>query len=218
MVHRIPPDDVVAQAIDDCLIRIPRMRSLAELCRTVNADLGYIDPLYRVGPERVRRIGIEAGIVNLEISYAASDSDIGRDCPVCRYPLTSVRNRTLDGGTVEMSRSCGRCGYSAKGGETRPARYEITRRARMDSGTRASKLREAQALLLRAADLMDGALRMSGVESRSGNDSRTVRRIAADPSYGGSLRNLALDIERLERNPVWTEPLTSPKHAYDDEI
>ena len=195
MTYRIPRDEQVARAIDDCLVRTPRMHSQQELCDAVSAELAFTDPLYRVGPERVRRIGIESGIISIEIRYASADKDVGELCPVCGSELFAVRNRTLDGGTVEMSRNCRRCGYAAKGTETRPARY-------------------AQTLLMRAADLMDGALRMSGVESRSGKDSKTVRRIASDPNYGGSLRNLALDIERLEKDPVWTQPLTSPKNLY----
>lgn len=215
MAYRIPNDDEVARSIDDCLARCPRMRSQRELCDAVASDLVYRDPLYRVSPERIRRIGIERGIITLEISYAASDRRVGDVCPVCGNPMTSVRNRTLDGGTVEMSKSCRRCGYVAKGSETRPARYEIARRAKVDQDTRIGMLREAQVLLLRAADLMDGALRMSGLESRSGDDSKTIRRIAGDPAYGGSLRNLALDLERLEDDPLWTRPLDSPKRMFD---
>ncbi len=84
----------------------------------------------------------------------------------------------------------------------------------MDRIERARMLREAERLLNEAADIMDSALRMSGVEQRSGDDSDTVRRIASDPSYGGSLRNLALDLERLEDDPLWTQPLTSPKNLF----
>ncbi len=216
MAYRIPSDDVVAAAIDDCLARTPHMRSQRELWEAVSAELRYIDPMFRIGGERVRRIGLERGIIALEISYAASEHEIGDRCPVCGNEMYSIRNRTLDGGMVEMSRGCRLCSYVAKGTETRPARYEITRRMRVDSGTRVNMLREAQTLLIRAADLMDGALRMSGLESRSNGDSKKIRRIASDPAYGGSLRNLALDIERLEKDPVWTQPLTSPKNLYND--
>lgn len=217
MSYKIPPDDVVARALDDCLVKSPRMRSQRELCDAVRAELAYIDPDYRIGGERIRRIGIEKGIIGLDISYAANDRAIGDDCPVCGNRLTSVRNRTLDGDTVELSRSCRLCGYIAKGTDTRPARYGVYRKERVDSTTRASMLREAEGLLLRAADLMDGALRMSGLASRSGTDSATIRRIASDPSYGGSLRNIALDIERLEKDPVWTQPLTSPKNMFPND-
>ncbi len=216
MAYKIPSDDVVAAAIDDCLVRTPRMRSQRELWEAVSAELRYIDPQFRIGAERIRRIGVEKGIINLEISYAATDRDVGDVCPVCGNIMYSVHNRTLEGGIVEMSKGCRSCSFVAKGSETRPARYEITRRARVDSGTRVNMLREAQALLLRAADLMDGALRMSGMESRSNGDSKKIRRIASDPSYGGSLRNIALDIERLEKDPVWTQPLTSPKNLYNN--
>ncbi len=59
---------------------------------------------------------------------------------------------------------------------------------------------------------MDAALRMSGLEKRSGDDSETVRRIASSDVYGGSLRNLARDLEYgSAEQPCWTQPLTSPK-------
>jgi hypothetical protein len=81
---------------------------------------------------------------------------------------------------------------------------------------RIEDLRRAEKLLNEAADLMDDALRMSGMESRSGDDSDTVRRIASDPDYAGSLRNIILDLEYRDREqPVWTQPLTSPKHQFE---
>ena len=81
---------------------------------------------------------------------------------------------------------------------------------------RAEKLLKAEELLNEAADLMDEALRMSGLESRSGNDSETIRRIASDKDYAGSLHNIAKDLQyQSEEQPVWTQPLTSPKHQFD---
>ena len=83
---------------------------------------------------------------------------------------------------------------------------------------RTDKLRKAEQLLNEAADLMDDALRMSGMESRSGNDSDTIRRIASDNDYAGSLRNIIMDLEyQGKEQPVWTQPLTSPKHQFDQE-
>ncbi|MBP5203781.1 MAG: hypothetical protein J6Z16_04035 [Candidatus Methanomethylophilaceae archaeon] len=83
----------------------------------------------------------------------------------------------------------------------------------MDPGERAAALRRAESLLNEAAGLMDAALHMSGLEGRSGDDSETIRRIASSDSYGGSLRNLARDLEyESAEQPVWTQPLTSPKN------
>ncbi len=63
---------------------------------------------------------------------------------------------------------------------------------------------------------MDDALKMSGMESRSGNDSDTIRRIASDRDYAGSLHNIANDLEyQSKEQPVWTQPLTSHKHQFD---
>jgi len=81
---------------------------------------------------------------------------------------------------------------------------------------RAEKLLKAEQLLNEAADLMDEALKMSGMESRSGNDSENIRRIASDRDYAGSLHNIAMDIQYLsEEQPVWTQPLTSPKNQFE---
>lgn len=76
-------------------------------------------------------------------------------------------------------------------------------------------LREAERLLNEAADMMDRALRMSGLEARAEGRSEMMRRMASDGGDDGSLRNLALDMERLEDDPVWTQPLVSPKHLFD---
>ena len=81
---------------------------------------------------------------------------------------------------------------------------------------RTEKLRRAEELLNEAADLMDEALRMSGMEGRSGNDSETIRRIASGDDYSGSLRNIRKDMEYAKKEqPVWTQPLTSPKHMFE---
>ena len=85
----------------------------------------------------------------------------------------------------------------------------------MDRIERAEKLREAERMLNDAADMMDEALRMSGIEQRAGDASTRIRTIASDPNNGGSLHNLALDLERLEDDPGWTQPLVSPKNLFD---
>ena len=92
-------------------------------------------------------------------------------------------------------------------GTSSPGRIEMDR---------SEKLLKAELLLNEAADLMDEALKMSGMESRSGNDSDTIRRIASDRDYAGSLHNIAKDMQyQSEEQPVWTQPLTSPKNQFD---
>jgi len=81
---------------------------------------------------------------------------------------------------------------------------------------RIEDLKRAERLLNEAADLMDGALRMSGMESRSSGDSDTIRRIASDGNYAGSLHNIIRDLEyESTEQPVWTQPLTSPKNQFN---
>ncbi len=129
MSYRIPKDDDIAKAIDNCLTRSPRVRSLTVLSDLVTTELMCVDESYRVGGERIRRVGVERGLFDLEIRYAHTDgSPSFTRCPVCRGELRSVRNMTLDGDTVELSRECRKCGYSASSGAFRPARYIIVKR------------------------------------------------------------------------------------------
>lgn len=87
-----------------------------------------------------------------------------------------------------------------------------------DRRERAERLRKAERLLNEAADIIDEALRMSGLEQRFRDRTAEIRAIASDPCDGGSLRNLALDIERLEDDPGWTQPLVSPKNLFDGKL
>ena len=104
------------------------MRSQRELCDAVSAELMCLDTDYRIGPERIRRIGISRQLFKLEIRYADRGRPAGKWCPVCGSILLSVRNRTLEGKTVELMRRCKVCGYAAKGNSSKPARYSIERR------------------------------------------------------------------------------------------
>ncbi len=129
MSYRIPKDYEVAKAIDNCLSRSPRVRSQNVLYELVLTELMCVDENFRVSNDRIRRIGLERGLFDLEIRYAHTNGTVPyTKCPVCRGKLESVRNRTLDWKTVELCRTCKRCGYSAKSDACRPARYIITRR------------------------------------------------------------------------------------------
>lgn len=128
MLYRIPSEDDVAKAIENVLVRTPHIRSQRALCEAVSAELMCQDTDYRIGAERIRRIGISRQLFSLDISYAEAGRPAGKWCPVCGSILLSVRNRTLDGDTVELLRKCKVCGYAAKGNKSKPARYGIERR------------------------------------------------------------------------------------------
>ncbi len=134
MSYRIPSEDEVAKAIENVLVRTPHLHSQKELCESVSAELMCMDTDYRIGAERIRRVGISRQLFKLEISYADRGKPAGKWCPVCGSILLSVRNRTLDGKTVELKRRCKVCGYSAQGSTSVPARYSFDRRVRHGQG------------------------------------------------------------------------------------
>lgn len=216
MSYRIPAEKDVVRAIENCLARTPHMKSQTELCNAVSAELACIDPDYRIGAERIRRIGVTHGLFSLEIRYARTSRKSEYDCcPVCGGSLTSVKNRTIEGGTVDLTRKCRNCGYSVRGNTTRPARYTINRRLRADSEGRILQLRRAQELMMEAARIIDDAMHMSGMEPRTGKVSEALRDMAYGQKDGGSLSNVIADLEYMsEEQPCWTQPLVSPKNQF----
>ena len=86
----------------------------------------------------------------------------------------------------------------------------------MNGEERIQALKEAMRLLEEAADIIDGALRMSEMEHRCKGDSDEIRRIASSEEYGGSLANIIRDLEYGgKEQPCWTQPLVSPKNLFD---
>lgn len=85
----------------------------------------------------------------------------------------------------------------------------------MDRSERAVELRRAEAMLNEAADIIDRALHMSGFERRGAECSDSIREIASGRD-GRSVRNISLDMETLEKDPLWTRPLDSPKRQFDE--
>ena len=129
MSYRIPRDAEIVKAIENVLVRNPHIRSQSELTRLVSEELFFMDQEYRVSGNRIRKVGIRNKLFTLDIRYARSDrrNDSGK-CPVCGNDLESVRNRTLEGGTVELMKTCKVCGYAGRADAEKPARYIIERR------------------------------------------------------------------------------------------
>ncbi|MFA6799948.1 MAG: hypothetical protein WCR37_02935 [Candidatus Methanomethylophilaceae archaeon] len=129
MAYKIPDEESVADSVLIVMHKNPQVRSQAELAFLVRKQLSRIDPDYRVSGERIRRIGINRGIIGVAIDYNASGiSRVREFCPVCRNPMVPIKNRTLDGGIVEMRRKCSICPYALGSNPTVPGRYYFTKR------------------------------------------------------------------------------------------
>lgn len=137
MAYRIPGEQQVADAIANVMVRQPHIRSQKEFVMLVSTELMCIDQDYRISAARMRRIGIKRRLITVSISYAHDERGLsGYICPVCSEELSSVMNRTLDGGSIEMKRICRHCGYKADPGSSRPCRYVIDRRTKRWTASR----------------------------------------------------------------------------------
>lgn len=88
----------------------------------------------------------------------------------------------------------------------------------MDNSKRISELERAERLILDAADIVESALHMSGMEGRFGDIPSELRSLASSYSRD-SVRNAARELEYLdEEQPGWTRPLASVKNVNRKDI
>lgn len=129
MAYKIPRENDVADALLIVMHKNPQVRSQRELTGLVKKQLTLHDDEYRISGERIRRIGLNKGIIRVSIDYNRIDSGVLPDiCPVCRNPMISVKNRTLDGGVIEVRRKCDLCKFTTGPDPAVPGRYHFTKR------------------------------------------------------------------------------------------
>ena len=129
MTYRIPREAEIVKAIENVLVRNPHIRSQSELTSLVADELFFMDQEYKVSGNRIRKVGLKHKLFRIDIRYARTDRrNVSGRCPVCGSELESIKNRTLEGGTVELMKTCKLCGYAGRADAERPARYVIDRR------------------------------------------------------------------------------------------
>jgi hypothetical protein len=129
MAYKIPRENDVADALLIVMHKNPQVRSQRELVGLVGTQLSRLDEDYRISGERIRRIGLNKGIIRVNIEYStAKDKELPEICPVCRNQMVSVKNRTLDGGIIEVRRRCDLCKFTTGPESVVPGRYHFTKR------------------------------------------------------------------------------------------
>lgn len=131
MSYKRPSNEKLDEALVNVLLRCQVIESQNELVRQVIKELEKDGETYRVSGNRVRRYALENGMISLEIDYRSTKNrNVPDTCPVCGTDLTSIRNTTLEGGTIELMRKCQKCGYVYSARGSIPGRYVFIRRSR----------------------------------------------------------------------------------------
>jgi hypothetical protein len=131
MVYKIPSDEEVVMAIQRVIFKQVTITSQRRLKLEVEKELATIDPLYRVGANRVRSLAIRSHFIHTEINYRQSrDSNKHKisKCPVCGGNIKKVKNQTLQGDIVIIGYNCSECIYTTDKTIREPARYIFSAR------------------------------------------------------------------------------------------
>ena len=82
------------------------------------------DPLFRLGPRRMRALLTQSAVVTLRVRYTErTDRRPLAHCPVCGSELRPIRNRTLLGDEVTLGYRCVLCPYWTHLKRRVPVRY-----------------------------------------------------------------------------------------------
>lgn len=131
MSYKRPSNEKLDEALVNVLLRCQIIESQNELVRLVVKELEKDGETYRVSGNRIRKYALENGMVSIEIEYRESRNKKVPDiCPICGHGLTSIKNCTLDGDTVELMRKCRICGYIFSARGSIPRKYSFVRRTR----------------------------------------------------------------------------------------
>jgi len=204
MPHKIPDEDAVSSAIRTVMTRNPHIETQKEFLRLVRKELSKADEEYRVSGERIRRIGVEKGIVKISIEYRESDlEDLPHICPVCRNAMSPVMNRSLEGEYVEIKRKCTLCPYTVGKNVLVPGRYSFSRSK--DSGISPQdisvrKLRRAGAKIRESIDLIAEAVDGTEFEERGTELSSRLREMIDSADIG--IKSISSDIKQSGTSPA----------------
>lgn len=127
--YRRPSAELVQESARRALRRgIRRFPSQNAFRRAMLARLKAEDPLFALGPRRLRALLVDAPGVRLEVRYAerTTRSPLTR-CPVCSSDLRPLKNRTLWDDEVVLGYRCTRCAYWTHLNRRVPVRYSFRR-------------------------------------------------------------------------------------------
>jgi len=222
MPYKVPDEETVSSAIRSVMNRTPHIETQTEFLRLVRKELLKADGDYRVSGERVRRIGLERGIVKVSIEYRDSDiEDLPHICPVCRNAMSPVMNRSLEGEYVEIKRKCTVCPYTIGKTVLVPGKYVFSRVTNGDvSSQEASlrKLRKASAKIREAADLIKEAVDGTDLEERGAELISDLKEMVDSKESSASIKNISLDIKQSGDSPAWMNPTASIKNSNRKDI
>ena len=209
MAALIPARETLTEAIVKAINTHPRVESQRELTSLVLSELRKLDSRYSVSGTRMRKVGIASGAVKLEIEYReAPPAALPDICPVCGNAMAPVMNRTLDGSTAEVNRSCTVCPFAVGQTVRAPSRYVFVRsavRKPSPAELRIRKLRKAASQLRSASRLIGEALAETSFPQRREFAQSRIGEILTSKKDAGSLPNLIADIRDAEReDPLWT--------------
>jgi hypothetical protein len=127
MPYKIPSDMEVLEAILSVKQYTGRIGTQEKFKELVQKELKEIDSAYTITGERLRKISISSGLVDIH-SHVRESGTIRalRVCPVCGSKVTAVKNMTIGGGKITSGFACSRCKYWTGRLKRTPVKYVFT--------------------------------------------------------------------------------------------
>ncbi|MCL2606952.1 MAG: hypothetical protein FWD92_00090 [Methanomassiliicoccaceae archaeon] len=220
-MYRKPDDDRLDEAIRAVIKRERHVRSQTAMAELVLNELKRDREDYRISGERIRKVAIERGILEIGIEYNMHDGRSHADvCPVCGYPTDAVSNTTLDGRDADIGYECTKCPYQTGLRKRMPGRYTFSEGRPPDAvKDRISLVRDVTKLMKKAAALVERATEGTEYRKRGMRCRDDIRRIISSNDNDNNLRDLIKDMDnRSKEQPEWSAPLPSVKSANRKDI
>lgn len=214
MSYRIPDEKTLSAAIESVMNKTPHIETQKEFLEKVRTELAGIDREYRVSGERIRKVGIDNGLVKIAVEYRETDREgLPNLCPVCKNAMSSIMNASLDGDAVEIKRKCIVCPFTVGKKILVPGRYSFFRADNVHADIidlKRRKLKKAVAHIKEASKLITDAADETELGIRADELVSDLKELISSEELSYSITNLILDLENDD--PVWTRPMVSVKY------
>ncbi|MCD6477525.1 MAG: hypothetical protein J7K87_00805 [Candidatus Aenigmarchaeota archaeon] len=122
---KIPDAELVKRIIYQTLRTRGIVHSQEELADIVKKELKKLNKRFTITPNRVRRIALQIGNIDITVRTKKSKKSKPKKCPVCGNKLTPVYAKNLLGKKIVVGFKCDVCNYHGDEKFFAPMKYEF---------------------------------------------------------------------------------------------
>jgi hypothetical protein len=124
MSYKIPHEELITLGLKKIFRKHPRVNSQSSLKKLLSKELVKFNPSYKVSGLRARTVLLTKELARMELKVKeGNEIKELTNCPVCKYKLIPIKNKTLYNWEITIGYRCKKCRYWCSKKLRIPVRY-----------------------------------------------------------------------------------------------